>query len=174
MSWIASIVRCAKKNIMSSPKGTHIDYCSSDHDSVENKFINVSKIITSFEKMLLNHDYNSGRKMMGTWVKLLLRRVDEWIHSRNFKIDTKNDGWNMYLLSNIAMLGIYWVVPLPVRVTTRIITFLGAGNPNLNLHFHYYWEGGQPKVSKLVFIMGILGTPPKAIPPSNKGLIRPY
>ncbi len=33
--------------------------------------------------------------------------------------------------------------PLPVRVTTRIITFL-VGDPTLNLHFHYYWEGGQP------------------------------
>ena len=21
-----------------------------------------------------------------------------------------------------------------------------VGNPNLNLHFHYYWEGGQPKL----------------------------
>ena len=30
-----------------------------------------------------------------------------------------------------------------VIVTTRIITFL-VGNPNQNLHFHYYWEGGQP------------------------------
>ncbi len=36
--------------------------------------------------------------------------------------------------------------PLPVRVTTRIATFL-VGNPELNLHFHYYWEGGQPKVN---------------------------
>ena len=35
--------------------------------------------------------------------------------------------------------------PFPVIVTTRIITFL-VGNPNLNLHFHYYWEGGQPKL----------------------------
>ena len=35
--------------------------------------------------------------------------------------------------------------PFPVIVTTRIITFL-VGNPNLNLHFHYYWEGGPPKV----------------------------
>ena len=26
-----------------------------------------------------------------------------------------------------------------------IIQFLKVGNPNLNLHFHYYWEGGQPK-----------------------------
>ena len=35
--------------------------------------------------------------------------------------------------------------PLPVRVTTRIITFL-VGDPELNLHFHYYWEGGQPNL----------------------------
>ena len=35
--------------------------------------------------------------------------------------------------------------PLPVTVTTRIITFL-VGDPNLNLHFRCYWEGGQPKV----------------------------
>ena len=35
--------------------------------------------------------------------------------------------------------------PLPVIVTTRIITFL-VGNPNLNFHFHYYWEGGQPNI----------------------------
>ena len=26
-----------------------------------------------------------------------------------------------------------------------MIVFLGSGDPNLNLHFHYYWEGGQPK-----------------------------
>ncbi len=35
--------------------------------------------------------------------------------------------------------------PLPVRVTTRTITFL-VGNPYINLHFHYYWEGRQPKL----------------------------
>ena len=33
--------------------------------------------------------------------------------------------------------------PLPVRVTTRIVTFLVG---TINLHFHYYWEGGQPKL----------------------------
>ena len=37
--------------------------------------------------------------------------------------------------------------PLPVRVTTRIITFL-VGNP-YKLHFHYYWEGGQPNISQV-------------------------
>ena len=40
--------------------------------------------------------------------------------------------------------GLFGLSPFPVIVTTRIITFL-VGNPNLNLHFHYYWEGGQPK-----------------------------
>ena len=34
--------------------------------------------------------------------------------------------------------------PLPLTVTTRIITFL-VGNP-INLHFHYYWAGGQPNL----------------------------
>ena len=34
--------------------------------------------------------------------------------------------------------------PFPV-VTTRIVSCL-IGNPNLNLHFHY-WEGGQPNIS---------------------------
>ena len=27
-------------------------------------------------------------------------------------------------------------------VTTRIMNHFFLGNPNLNLHFHYYWEGG--------------------------------
>ena len=35
--------------------------------------------------------------------------------------------------------------PFPVTVTTRIITFL-VGNPDLNLHFHYSWEEGQPNM----------------------------
>ena len=37
--------------------------------------------------------------------------------------------------------------PLPVTVTTRIITFL-IGDPNLNLHLpQESWEGGQPKIN---------------------------
>ena len=37
--------------------------------------------------------------------------------------------------------------PLPVTVTTRIITFL-VGDPNLNLHLpQASWEGGQPLVN---------------------------
>ena len=40
------------------------------------------------------------------------------------------------------------LVPLPRMffVTTRIMNhFLGSGIPIINLHFHYYWEGGQLK-----------------------------
>ena len=52
-----------------------------------------------------------------------------------------------YALRNPAITSWYGkylgLSPFPVIVTTRIITFL-VGNPNLNLHFHYYWEGGQP------------------------------
>ena len=43
--------------------------------------------------------------------------------------------------------GLYFgLSPLPVTVTTRIITF-SVGNPNLNLHLPLAsWEGGQPKL----------------------------
>ena len=50
-------------------------------------------------------------------------------------------GWSLYL---------GWS-PFPVIVTTRIITFL-VGNPILNLHFHYYWEGGQPNLYQWSFV----------------------
>ena len=52
------------------------------------------------------------------------------------------DFWNFFMV----FLGLS---PFPVTVTTRIITFL-VGDPELNLHFHYYWEGGQPKVFLLI------------------------
>ncbi len=45
---------------------------------------------------------------------------------------------------SFRVIDIIWVVPPPrMPVTTRIIPFL-IGNLNLNLHFHYYWEGGCP------------------------------
>ncbi len=51
----------------------------------------------------------------------------------------------------IKLYGMIWVVPPPRMPVTTRITFL-VRNPNLNLHFHYYWEGGQPKVwSSLAF-----------------------
>ncbi len=37
-----------------------------------------------------------------------------------------------------------WVVPPPNSHHQDYETFL-VGNPNLNLHFHYYWEGGTTK-----------------------------
>ncbi len=58
-----------------------------------------------------------------------------WIQKTQTNPKTKSTPLIQYLYIGLS--------PLPVRVTTRIVTFL-VGNPNLNLHFHYYWEGGQP------------------------------
>ena len=59
-----------------------------------------------------------------------------------FRWIPKSNGQIFGLFKRVSS-GYLGLSPLPVRVTTRIITFL-VGNPNLNLHFHYYWEGGQP------------------------------
>ncbi len=41
---------------------------------------------------------------------------------------------------------ICWVVPLPSNSDHQDYEPFLVGNPELNLHFHYYWEGGQPKI----------------------------
>ena len=52
----------------------------------------------------------------------------------------------MFQPSQIVFVLLVGLSPLPVTVTTRIITFLGSGIP-INLHLpQESWEGGQPKL----------------------------
>ena len=69
-------------------------------------------------------------------------------HSRLSKIyDDEALGSSFLIFKNTVSIGLS---PLPVTVTTRIITFL-VGDPNLNLHLpQESWEGRQPKVSRTV------------------------
>ena len=59
--------------------------------------------------------------------------------------DSSNRGeYNSLNVSFFA--GIFWVVPPPSKSHHQEYYIFRLGNPNLNLHFHYYCEGGQPKV----------------------------
>ena len=77
------------------------------------------------------------------------------------KAPTKNPGWvipqqqkntvvilptQTILKGNPSKIQYIGLSPLPLPVTTRIITFL-VGNPKLNLHFHYYWGGGTTQTT---------------------------
>ena len=65
---------------------------------------------------------------------------ESWKHQLQWCL---GDGWVYRKGTNTIY---FRSTPLPVTVTTRIITFL-VGDPNLNLHLpQASWEGGQPNI----------------------------
>ena len=56
------------------------------------------------------------------------------------KKEMRGGSWAGYTYMTIC-----WVVPPPSKSHHQDYEPFLVGNPELNLHFHYDWEGGQPK-----------------------------